>query len=157
MGRWAVFGGAVVLSLSMSSCGPAERVLVNRQREAALKGFQPIAYTRTGEDIQERITIAADGSLIRVRSIGTSSGKLSEFQLMQLKRLFDDWDKLNSQYLAETESEPVAVTTIKYGQKEVTVSDGVKESPEVFVLIRRKIEECAHDVAKPVSSGGGAP
>jgi hypothetical protein len=157
MGKTLALLAAVAVGAAVVSCGPTEQTAMVQHRDAELKGFQPISYSRRVDDVEEKITIAADGSLTRTRIGPPQSGKLSEFQVMQLKRLCDDFGKLSSKYPASPDSESTGLTTIKYGQKSVTVSDGAKEVPQPFVLIREKIEQCSRDTARVAASDGGTP
>lgn len=139
---WTMFG---VTGALLGGCGTPERAAVTQQRQLDLNSFKPIVYIRRTDIVDQRITIAADGSVSRTRSAG---GKLSEFQMMQLARMFQTWEQLKSQYPAPDNADATALTTIKYGDKSVTVSDNAKEVPEQFTLIRRKIEQYLLQVAQ---------
>lgn len=156
MGRPVVFTGTCLVTLALASCAPSERNLLVQQRQTELKAFKPVSYSRRLDETEEKIAIAADGSFTRTRTIAVLKGKLSEFQVMQLKRLFDDWGKLNAKYPAAAESDTAGVTTITYGDKTVTASDRAIEIPETFMLIRRSIEQYTYESSRAATAEGAA-
>ena len=148
MWKMAVAALSVFALVGIVSCGTSPQKALQQQRQVELKAFKPITYVRSigPDEPEERITVAADGSIIRKRAMGPSSGRLSDFQIMQLVRVFENWDKLHTSYLAADDSASAPATTIIYGEKKVTVSDSAKEIPDDFNLARQRIELFSRDL-----------
>ncbi|HEX2974070.1 MAG TPA: hypothetical protein VHP11_17185 [Tepidisphaeraceae bacterium] len=144
---YAVVMGGVVLS--GLACAPEERLTVEQGRTDAMKAFQPIGYKRTGgiAGAEDRIEVGADGKIqVSGRLLGNTTGQLSEFQLMQLSRAFEGWEKLKDNYPAAKSSADAFVVEITFGQKTVHVSDAAAEVPESFKRARQKLEMITRDL-----------
>jgi hypothetical protein len=114
-----------------------------------LQPFQAVTYVRTGglAGADDRITITTDGTITTSgRLIGSSSGKLSEFQLMQLARVFEGWTKLQAEYPAPQGARDAFQYAITFGDKTVAASDASSLVPEQFITARQKIEQLARNL-----------
>jgi hypothetical protein len=148
MRKMAVTALSLFALVGVVSCGTSPQSAFQQHRQTELKAFKPITYVRNigSDEPEERITVAADGSVLRKRAFGPSGGRLSEFQIMQLVRVFENWERLHASYAAAEDSTGAPVTTIIYGEKKVTVSDAAKEIPDDFTLARQRIELLVRDL-----------
>lgn len=140
-----VLGGVVVGGLA---CAPKEQATVEQGRAEAMKAFQPIGYKRTGgvAGSEDRIEVGPDGKIqVSGRLLGNTTGQLSEFQLMQLSRAFEGWDKLKENYPAPRNTADAFVVEITYGQKTVIANDAA-EIPDAFKRARQRLEMITRDL-----------
>ena len=123
----------------------------NSQREVAVpfdpqqevRDFPGVTYRRTGgiAGAEERITIAQDGRIETTgRFVGKRQGQVSEFQVMQLVRLLEGWEKLRSEYPAPPGTADAFQHEIEYRGKRVTASEASPEMPEQFRRVRERLE-----------------
>jgi hypothetical protein len=127
------------------SCAPKDQSVVEQTRTETIKAFQPLAYSCSdGDGGQDRITIDQAGRIeFKGRMMGQAAGQLSEFQMMQLARLCEGWDKLSEKYCNPADARLLAITC---GKKTVTANENKKDLPEQFLLVRQKIETLARDL-----------
>src|SRR5688572_2591066 len=93
----------LLLIFGLASCRN-EQSSLDRQRANSLAALKPINYHRSGGlmGTSDHITISSSGAVqVTGRLLGDSSTLLSEFQMMQLARMFEGWDKLNDEYPAQ--------------------------------------------------------
>jgi hypothetical protein len=111
--------------------------------------MKPVAYHRSGGlmGTSDHVTISSSGTVqVTGRLFGESSAVLSEFQMMQLARLFEGWDKLGDTYPAERGSADDFVTEIRYGDKPVTASDAARNVPEQFLRVKQRLESLVRNL-----------
>jgi hypothetical protein len=144
--RSCVIAVLFLAAAAAAGCQDANRQKLEADRAQAVQSLQPVVMTRTGgiAGANDRVTIAPDGAIeFRERGMTPATGTLSEFQRLQLVRIFDDFKRLDDRY-APTRPVPDAITTtIKYGDRAVTVVDGAQNVPPEFVTARDRIQEIA--------------
>jgi len=146
----------VVLGAAVS-CSPEDRVVVEEGRAAVIGAFQPITYRRLADAgrSEDRISVLEDGTIQHTgRSLGSAQGKLSEFQMMGLARVFEGWEKLSEKYPAPQGVSGAGVVEIKYGQKAVSASEAARDVPEEFLLARERLEMLVRDLPATQKSPG---
>jgi hypothetical protein len=137
--------------LFVVGCQDANRKKLDEDRAAAVQSLQPIVMTRTGGVVgtNDRITISPDGAVeFRSKGMTPMTGTLSEFQRLQLVRIFDDFKRLEDRYAPARPIPDAITTTIKYGERSVTVVDGAQDVPQEFITARDRIQ----DIAKGLNS-----
>jgi hypothetical protein len=111
--------------------------------QQALKDFGGISYRRTGgfAGTEDQITISPSGSVETTgRFLGKRQGQISEFQVMQLVRLLEGWEKLRDEYPAPAGSADAFEHEIEYRGKKVRASDANRQTPEQFTRLRDRLE-----------------
>lgn len=144
---WIVLLAAVLVG--QAGCRKPDVMRQEANRVAIVARIQPVKYVRTGgaSGPGDTITIAQDGTIqTSGRLVGNATAKLSEFQLMQVARVFDGWEKLKDSYPAPDGAREPFTLSITYGAKTVTVSDGAKGVPDQFALAQDKLESIARDL-----------
>lgn len=136
----------VLLILCLASCRGGGGAPDAAGPAATLK---PIAYHRSGGLLgtSDHVTISSSGTVqVTGRLFGQSNTVLSEFQMMQLARLFEGWEKLGDTYPAERGSADDFVTEIRYGDKAVTASDAARNVPEQFLRVKQRLESLVRNL-----------
>jgi hypothetical protein len=141
----------LVCVAALAGCTRTDRGRVQETRAGTISSFKPIAYHRNGgrNGADEHVTISAEGAIESRTKYGVVTGKLSEFQIMQLSRAFEDWDKLQPSYPAAKPNPNAATVTIDYGGKTVTASEAAEGLPEQFIAARDRVVEIARDLPQP--------
>lgn len=135
-----------VVLLLAAGCQDANRKKLDEDRAKTVQSLQPIVMTRTGgvAGANDRITISADGAIeSRSKGMTPMTGTLSEFQRLQLVRIFEDFGRLEERYAPARPIPDAITTTIKYGERTVTVVDGAQTIPQAFIAARDRIQEIA--------------
>jgi len=148
MSRRALIVALVFLGLVCGiSCGPKEQSTVEQDRQAVARTIQPVSYKRSGGRNNDLISIAQDG-VVRCTgaTFGSAGGKLSEFQMMRLARLFDGWEKLADRYSGPAGAADAASIEITYGPKSVVASESATGLPEQFLQARHRLESLAREL-----------
>jgi hypothetical protein len=138
--RWAF----IVTVAVVAGCAAEEPQRLEFHRDAVLASFQPVTYHRTGGIIgtDDHLTIDVDGTVrTHGRLFADATMRLSEFQIMQLVRLFEEWQTLADSYPAQAVD--AFTVEIAYGQKRVVVSDASAGVPAVFTRVRDRLESLA--------------
>ena len=141
---------AILIAL-IGGCASQERTRLREQRDSTVSGFRSVSYRRTGGILgtDDRLTIAVDGTVqTSGRIFPTGSAHLSEFQIMQLTRLFEGWETLQQDYPAPKGSADTFTIEIMYGDGKVTAADAAAGVPEIFTRVRRRLETMAQDLAR---------
>ena len=140
----------MTVALLIAGCQDGNRRKLDEDRAAAMQSLQPIVLTRTGgvTGVNDRITIAPDGAIeYRAKAMTPLTGTLSEFQRLQLARIFDDFRRVGRDRYAPERPTPDAITTtLKYGERTVTVVDGTADVPQEFITARDRVQELARQL-----------
>jgi hypothetical protein len=140
----------ITFALLIVGCQDGDRRKLDDDRAAAMQSLQPISLTRTGgvTGVNDRITIAPDGAIeYRVKAMTPLAGSLTEFQRLQLVRIFDDLKRVAADRYAPERPTPDAITTtLKYGERTVTVVDGASNVPQEFITARDRVQELARQL-----------
>jgi hypothetical protein len=142
MARWVVLAA---IAWSVWGCGDGARQEPDAPFDAqqAVADFAGVTYRRSGgiAGAEDRISIASDGSIeTSGRFLGTRRGRISEFQIMQLVRLLEGWEKLREQYPAPSGTADAFEHEIEYRGKRVQASDASREMPEQFRRVKDRLE-----------------
>ena len=129
----------LLLIASLASCAP------NRSPDAAapVAPLKPVRYHRSGgiAGTSDHITISSTGTVqVTGRLFGETSTILTDFQMMQLARLFEGWETLDDHYPARPGAGDDFITEIRYGDKSVTASDAAREIPHRFLRVQQRLE-----------------
>ena len=133
--------------LPLASCNQdKDRTVSEQERVATLAAFRPVSYHRSGglSGSDERINIDEKGNLeISGKFFGNDKGVISEYQKLQLTRQFAGWESLSFEYRPATPIADGYITQIRHGDKSITVYDGAKDVPELFIRARERLEQIA--------------
>jgi hypothetical protein len=135
--------------LSFNGCHEPGQAEFNQEQASALGQFKPVTYRRSGgvAGLEDKISISSDGKLqSEGRLFGAMTAQVSEFQLMQLARQFEGWEKLQANYPAPPNVTDAFTTEIQYAGKLVTASDAAKDLPEQFRRVRERLETLTRDL-----------
>jgi hypothetical protein len=138
----------LLLILALASCR-TDRSAIDRERAEAVASLESVSYHRSGglAGSSDHITISRTGTVqVTGRLFGESSTLLSEFQMMQLARLFEGWEKLADHYPAAQGAADDFVTEIRYGDKTVVASDAARNMPDQFVRAKQRLELLVRDL-----------
>ena len=138
----------VLLILLLTSCGSG-RSAPDGEGSGAVGALQSISYHRSGglSGTSDHITVSRTGTVqVTGRLFGEANTLLSEFQMMQLARLFEGWEKLAEHYPAERGAADDFVTEIRYGDKTVVASDAARNTPEHFLRVKQRLESLVRDL-----------
>ena len=116
---------------------------------APMAPLKPVTYHRSGGLIgtSDHVRVSSTGTVqVTGRLFGESNTLLTEFQMMQLARLFEGWEKLDAEYPAERGTADDFVTEIRYGDKSVTASDAARVVPEQFVRVKQRLESLVRNL-----------
>ena len=130
------------MGVVMGACG-GKRVDPDRE---PLQPFQAVTYIRTGglAGAEDRLMIAEDGTVTTSgRLFGNGSSKLTEFQLLQLARIFEGWERLEANYPAPPEARDAFTVAITFGTRTVTATDASANVPPLFQTARQRLEQIA--------------
>jgi hypothetical protein len=131
----------LLLIVGLVSCGSDPS---GPERPAApVAPLKPVSYHRSGGlmGTSDHIRISSTGTVqVTGRVFGESNTLLTEFQMMQLARLFEGWEKLDAEYPAERGAADDFVTEIRYGDKSVAASDAARDVPEQFTRVKQRLE-----------------
>lgn len=119
----------------------------NPQAEA--RKFPGIRYRLYGgfSGGEDRITVLPDGKVTSEgKRLGNRSGQASEFQLAQLSRLVEGWEKLDSEYPPPPGSADTFAIEIEYQGRRVTASDANSSVPLQFKQLRSRLETMVRDM-----------
>lgn len=138
----------LLLLLILSACA-SDSSSPNRDDAQPVQALQPITYHRSGGLIgaSDHITISSTGTIqVTGRLFGETSTLLTDFQMMQLARLFEGWEKLDDHYPAPRGAADDFVTEIRYGDKTVAASDAARNVPEQFLRIKQRLESLVRNL-----------
>lgn len=149
MARIAAISLLLLGSFASVSCQRIDQGSLRQEQQQILNEFQPVSYRRTGslgrEEVQ--ITITRDGKLeATTQSTGKTTGQISDFQMMQLARLFEDWTNLQEKYLSLPRKSDTPITEIQFGDKKVVASDDAANIPDQFRRVRERLELLAREI-----------
>jgi hypothetical protein len=138
----------LLLILYLASCG-GRQSSPDANRSPPVAPLKPISYHRSGglAGTSDHITISSSGTVqVTGRHFGESSTLLTKFQMMQLARLFEGWEKLDGHYPADRGAADDFVTEIRYGEKIVIASDAARNLPEQFLRARQRLESLVRNL-----------
>jgi hypothetical protein len=130
-------------ALAGLSCAPRDHADTEIQRTASLKSFQAVTYRRAGgtTGVNDLFTISDTGQLQANSALfGKAQGHLTEFQILQIGRLFEGFENLNAEYPSPRPAARPAIVEIQRGDKTVRLADDAEKAPDNLLLIRDKLQ-----------------
>ena len=137
-----LFVGGVSCARAPELSQAEERVLRERYWQSR---FRPVAYRVADPDagaLNERIAVRDDGVLeMSGRLFGTALAQLPPADVARIAESFDEWQKLNGEYVVPGQREPVEELT--YGEKTVRVRGNPAHLPPAYTRARAALIEAA--------------
>jgi hypothetical protein len=140
-----------LLPLATLSCKNTDQQSAEQTRLQNLAVLQPISYHRVGGPgkVDEKLTVFPTGEAQASSTFyGTGKATLSEFQLLQLVRMFENWDQFTDNYppAGSTFADPPAIAEIIYGSRKITLADNAENVPDSLLRIRSRMQELIKEV-----------